>query len=170
MIRLYSGTWRLAVLSVVVVAGVGRLAAAAPVGGVGRLAAAAPVGAAAVQGAEPPSPTLAVGGEPTSVSQQSGPKIYISADMEGLAGVVTAEQLGPTGFEYQRFRRFMTEEVLAAIEGARAAGAGEILVSDSHGNGQNLLIEMFPDDIQVIRSWPRPLMMMEGAPSPTSTR
>ncbi len=150
MIRLYSGTWRLAVLSVVVVAGVGRLAAAAP------------VGAAAVQGAEPPSPTLAVGGEPTSVSQQSGPKIYISADMEGLAGVVTAEQLGPTGFEYQRFRRFMTEEVLAAIEGARAAGAGEILVSDSHGNGQNLLIEMFPDDIQVIRSWPRPLMMMEG--------
>lgn len=96
------------------------------------------------------------------VPQQSGPKIYISADMEGLAGVVTAEQLGPSGFEYERFRRFMTEEVLAAIEGARAAGAGEILVSDSHGNGQNLLIEMFPDDIEIVRSWPRPLMMMEG--------
>jgi len=93
---------------------------------------------------------------------QSGPKIYISVDMEGLAGVVTAEQLGPTGFEYQRFRRFMTEETLAAIEGARAAGAGEILVSDSHGNGQNLLLEMFPDDIEIVRSWPRPLMMMEG--------
>jgi len=96
------------------------------------------------------------------VTQQSGPKIYISADMEGLAGVVTSEQLGPGGFEYQRFRRFMTEEVLAAIEGARAGGAGEILVSDSHGNGQNLLIEMFPDDIEIVRSWPRPLMMMEG--------
>ena len=94
--------------------------------------------------------------------QQSGPKIYISADMEGLTGVVSGEQLGPTGFEYQRFRRFMTEEVLAAIEGARVAGAGEILVSDSHGNGQNILIEMIPDDIQVVRSWPRPLMMMEG--------
>jgi D-amino peptidase len=94
--------------------------------------------------------------------QQTGPKIYISADMEGLAGVVTDEQLGPTGFEYERFRRFMTEEVLAAIEGARAAGAGEILVSDSHGNGQNLLIEMIPDDVEVVRSWPRPLMMMEG--------
>jgi len=93
--------------------------------------------------------------------QQPGPKIYISVDMEGLAGVVTAEQLGPTGFEYERFRRFMTEEVLAAIEGARAAGAGEILVSDSHGNGQNLLLEMFPDDIEIVRSWPRPLMMME---------
>ncbi|MGD8331117.1 MAG: M55 family metallopeptidase [Acidobacteriota bacterium] len=96
------------------------------------------------------------------VTAQTGPKIYISADMEGLAGVVTGEQLGPTGFEYQRFRQFMTEEVLAAIEGARAGGAGEILVSDSHGNGQNLLIEMIPDDIEIVRSWPRPLMMMEG--------
>ena len=99
---------------------------------------------------------------PTEAAQQSGPKIYISADMEGVAGAVTGEQLGPTGFEYQRFRRFVTEEVLAAIEGARAAGAGEILVSDSHGNGQNLLIEMFPDDIQIVRSWPRPLSMMQG--------
>ncbi|MFQ5744754.1 MAG: M55 family metallopeptidase [Acidobacteriota bacterium] len=95
-------------------------------------------------------------------SQRPGPKIYISADMEGLAGVVTGEQLGPSGFEYQAFRRYMTEEVLAAIGGARAAGAGEIMVSDSHGNGQNLLLEMIPDDIQVVRSWPRPLMMMEG--------
>jgi len=93
---------------------------------------------------------------------QEGPKIYISADMEGVAGAVTGEQLGPGGFEYETFRRFMTEEVLAAIEGARAAGAGEILVSDSHGNGQNLLIDMLPDDIEVVRAWPRPLMMMEG--------
>ncbi len=92
-------------------------------------------------------------------------KVYISADMEGIAGVVTGEQLGPQGFEYQRFREFMTNEVLAAIEGARAAGATEILVSDSHGNGQNLLIEKFPKDVQIVRSWPRPLMMMEGIDS-----
>jgi D-amino peptidase len=89
-------------------------------------------------------------------------KVYISADMEGVAGVVTGEQLGPQGFEYPRFREFMTNEVLAAIEGARAAGATEILVSDSHGNGQNLLIEKFPKDVQIVRAWPRPLMMMEG--------
>ena len=56
----------------------------------------------------------------------------------------------------------MTNEVLAAIEGARAAGATEILVSDSHGNGQNLLIERFPKDVQIVRSCPRPLAMMEG--------
>ena len=92
-------------------------------------------------------------------------KVYISADMEGIAGVVSGEQLGPQGFEYQRFREFMTNEVLAAIDGARAAGATEILVSDSHGNGQNLLVEKFPKDVQIVRSWPRPLMMMQGIDS-----
>lgn len=91
-----------------------------------------------------------------------GLKIYISADMEGVTGVVTSAQLGPSGFEYARFRQFMTDEVNAAIEAARAAGAGEILVSDSHGNGQNLLIDQLPPDVQVVRSWPRPLMMMQG--------
>jgi D-amino peptidase len=89
-------------------------------------------------------------------------RVYISADMEGIAGVVSGEQLGPQGFEYARFREFMTGEVLAAIEGARQAGAGEFLVSDSHGNGQNLLIEKLPKEVQIVRSWPRPLGMMEG--------
>lgn len=89
-------------------------------------------------------------------------KIYISADMEGVVGAVTDEQLGPEGFEYERFREFMTAEVNAAIEAAREAGATEILVSDSHGNGQNLLLEKLPDDVMVVRSWPRPLAMMEG--------
>jgi len=95
-------------------------------------------------------------------SAQSKLKVYISADMEGIAGVVSGEQLGPSGFEYERFRGFMTNEVLAAIEGARAAGATEFLVSDSHGNGENLLIEKFPKDVQIVRSWPRPLGMMQG--------
>ncbi|MFO0980389.1 MAG: M55 family metallopeptidase [Planctomycetota bacterium] len=89
-------------------------------------------------------------------------KVYISADMEGVAGVVTEQQLGPDGFEYPRFREFMTNEVNAAIAAAQQAGATEILVSDSHGNGQNLLIENLPPAVQLVRSWPRPLMMMEG--------
>jgi D-amino peptidase len=92
-------------------------------------------------------------------------KVYISADMEGIAGVVSPDQLGPTGFEYARFREFMTAEVIAAIEGAREAGATEILVSDSHGNGLNLLIERLPADVRIVRSWPRPLGMMEGIDS-----
>jgi D-amino peptidase len=97
-----------------------------------------------------------------TVAAQDGLKVYISADMEGLTGAVTGEQLGPGGFEYGYFREVMTDEVLAAIEGARAAGATEILISDSHGNGQNLLLDRLPNDVMVVRSWPRPLMMMEG--------
>lgn len=93
---------------------------------------------------------------------QDGLKVYISADLEGVVGVVTGDQLGPGGFEYGRFRQFMTNEVNAAIAAAREMGATEILVSDSHGNGENLLIEQLPQDIQLVRAWPRPLMMMEG--------
>jgi len=89
-------------------------------------------------------------------------KIYISADMEGVVGVVTGDQLGPSGFEYAKAREFMTAEVNAAIQGALDAGATEIVISDSHGNGENLLIEKLPRDVLLIRSWPRPLMMMEG--------
>ena len=74
-------------------------------------------------------------------------KIYISADMEGLTGVVTGDQLGPTGFEYAAFREVMTAEVNAAIEAARAGGATEILVADSHGNTQNLLLDKLPSDV-----------------------
>jgi D-amino peptidase len=89
-------------------------------------------------------------------------KVHISVDMEGVAGAVTGEQLGPTGFEYGRFREFMTREAVAAVTAAREAGATEIIVADSHGNGQNLLIDQFPSDVRVIRSWPRRLGMVAG--------
>jgi D-amino peptidase len=89
-------------------------------------------------------------------------KVHISVDMEGVAGVVTGDQLGPSGFEYGRFREFMTKEALAAVAAARAAGATEIVVADSHGNGENLLIEQFPPDVTIVRSWPRKLSMMAG--------
>jgi D-amino peptidase len=75
---------------------------------------------------------------------------------------VTADQLGPQGFEYNRFREFMTEEVKAAAEAAFEAGATEVVISDSHGNGENLLIDKLPKNVTIVRSWPRPLMMMQG--------
>ena len=105
---------------------------------------------------------LALAAIASTAHAQDGLKIYISADMEGIVGVVTGEQLGPGGFEYERFRQFMTNEVNAAIDAARAAGATEFVISDSHGNGQNLLIEQLPVDVTVIRSWPRELSMMAG--------
>lgn len=107
---------------------------------------------------------------PTAKPQSSAPsakklKIYISVDMEGVAGVVTADQLVPGGFEYERFRRFMTNETLAAVNAAQDSGATEIVVSDSHGNGENLLIEEFPKDVRIVRSWPRHGGMMAGLDS-----
>lgn len=89
-------------------------------------------------------------------------KVYVSVDMEGVAGTVTSDQLGPTGFEYARFREFMTREALAAVSAARDAGATEVLVADSHGNGENLLVELFPPDVRIVRSWPRRGHMMGG--------
>jgi len=87
--------------------------------------------------------------------QGTGLKVLISVDMEGVAGTVTGDQLGPTGFEYGRFREFMTREALAAVTAAKAAGAADIVVADAHGNGENLLIEQFPLDVRIVRSWPR---------------
>lgn len=92
-------------------------------------------------------------------------KVFISVDMEGIGGVVTSEQLGPTGFEYAKFREYMTAEALAAIAGAREAGATEFVVADAHGNMQNLLIDRFPAGVTIVRGSPRPLMMMEGIDS-----
>ncbi len=95
-------------------------------------------------------------------SGQEGLKVYISADMEGVVGVVTGDHLGPTGFEYQKAREWLTAEVNAAIEASRKAGATEIVVSDSHGNGENILLDLIPRGVRLVRSWPRPLSMMQG--------
>lgn len=100
----------------------------------------------------------------TAARAQAGPelRVFISADMEGVTGVVNGAQLAPGEFEYERFRKLMTGEVNAAIEGALAAGATKITVADSHGNGLNLLVEELNPKARLIRSWPRPLEMMEG--------
>jgi D-amino peptidase len=97
-----------------------------------------------------------------STHAQRTRKIFISVDMEGITGVVQPAQLGPDGFEYQRAREWMTAEVNAAIQGARDAGPADIVVCDSHGNGQSVLIDRLPDDVQIVRGFPRPLEMMQG--------
>jgi D-amino peptidase len=89
-------------------------------------------------------------------------KVFISVDMEGISGVVDPAQLGPDGFEYQRAREWMTGEVNAAIAGVRASGPADIVVCDSHGNGQSVLIDKLPDDVRIVRGFPRPLEMMQG--------
>jgi D-amino peptidase len=84
--------------------------------------------------------------------------------MEGTAGVCTWAQVDPSNqFEYPLFRRYMTREVRAAINGARDAGAREFLVNDSHWDMRNLLWDELPDDIRVISGARKPFSMTQGA-------
>ncbi|MFC1724392.1 M55 family metallopeptidase [candidate division KSB1 bacterium] len=98
-----------------------------------------------------------------AVLSQEGLKVFISADIEGITSVVNHEQSSERGRDYNYFRRIMTAEVNSAIEGALEAGATDILVADSHGlDGINLIVDDLNPAARLIRSWPRPLMMMEG--------
>ena len=92
-----------------------------------------------------------------------GLKVFISVDMEGVTGVVNADDVRRTGKDYDYFRQTMTREANAAIEGALAAGATEIIVRDSHGSALNLLPEMLHRSARLIRDWSDgPMSMMEG--------
>lgn len=91
-------------------------------------------------------------------------KLYISSDMEGTAGVCAWQQCDPDDrHEYPVYRRYMTGEVAAAIEGAREAGATGVVVNDSHWNMRNLLLEELPaGDVRVISGTRKPCSMGEG--------
>jgi len=89
-------------------------------------------------------------------------KVYISCDMEGISGVVASKQTQMNGEEYKRAQKLMTGELNAAIEGALAGGATEILVNDSHGSMRNILIEDLNPSAQLISGSPKPLSMMQG--------
>ncbi len=69
---------------------------------------------------------------------QGAKKVFICADIEGISGVSSPEQVGGTGADYGRGRKLMADDVNAAIRGAVDGGATDIVVIDSHGTGQNL--------------------------------
>ena len=79
-------------------------------------------------------------------------KVYISVDIEGVAGITHWDEAEKTHRDYPEFREQMTREAVAAIEGAQAAGAKEIWVKDAHDSGRNLITAMLPSDIRQIRS------------------
>ena len=90
-------------------------------------------------------------------------KLYISADMEGTAAVCSWTQVDPSNAtEYPYYRRLMSQEVRAAIDGAREAGAGEVLVNDSHASMRNVLWDELPDDVRMIYGNRKPFSMAEG--------
>ncbi len=90
-------------------------------------------------------------------------KVFISVDMEGVAGVVNWKDVSRTGKDYDLFRTIMTQETNAAIEGAIAAGAKEILVRDGHGSARNILPDLLDKRARLLRDWSGgPISMMEG--------
>lgn len=94
---------------------------------------------------------------------RDGLKVFISVDMEGITGVVNVDDATRGGKDYDYFRQTMTLEANAAIEGALAAGATEIIVRDSHGSALNLLPEMLNRNSKLLRDWSQgPMVMMEG--------
>ena len=89
-------------------------------------------------------------------------RVLISVDMEGISGVAVGNHTSPGHAEYQRFRRLMTYEANAAIEGAVAGGAIQVVVNDSHAGMDNILIEELDPSARLISGSPKPYGMMQG--------
>jgi D-amino peptidase len=90
-------------------------------------------------------------------------KVFISADIEGITGVVHFDEVERNKDDFMMFRKLMTKEVNASIIGALEAGADEIVVRDAHGDARNILPEDLHRKARLIRGWAdTPLSMMEG--------
>jgi D-amino peptidase len=92
-------------------------------------------------------------------------RVYVSADMEGIAGIATLDQVARGGFGYARAQRLMTEEANAVISGAFDGGATEVLINDSHGTMDNLLPEELDPRARLVIGSPKMQCMAEGISS-----
>jgi D-amino peptidase len=100
---------------------------------------------------------------PAVALAQNGPKVFISVDMEGIAGLVNGEETSRSGKDYDYFRRIMSHEANAAVLGAYDAGASQVVVRDSHGSARNILPDLLDPRAVLIRDWSGgPKSMMEG--------
>ena len=89
-------------------------------------------------------------------------RVHVSADMEGVAGVATMDQVVRGGIGYARAQELMTEEVNAAVRGAFDGGATEVVVSDSHGTMDNLLHARLDPRAELVFGAPRASCMVSG--------
>jgi len=88
--------------------------------------------------------------------------VLISVDMEGISGVVNSDHTSSSHKEYERFRKLMTADANAAIEGALSGGATQVVINDSHGGMANILIEELNPAAALISGSPKPFGMMQG--------
>lgn len=80
-------------------------------------------------------------------------KVFISADIEGVAGCTTWDETEKDKGAYPAYARQMTLEVQAACNGANDAGANEIIIKDAHDSGRNIDHSMLPKNTKLVRSW-----------------
>ena len=91
-------------------------------------------------------------------------KAFISVDLEGITGTTDAREMAP-GDDYEIARRWMTGEANAAIRGAFAGGAEEVVVCDSHSSARNLLLDELDPRAKLIRGRHKPRRMVQGLDS-----
>jgi D-amino peptidase len=89
-------------------------------------------------------------------------KVFISADIEGITGIVHDDQTFGTSSEYALGKKLMTDDVNSAIEGALKAGADEICVKDAHGSGRNILLSELKKEAFLIAGWDVMSSMVQG--------
>lgn len=81
-------------------------------------------------------------------------RVLIMSDMEGVSGIVVWEQVNGGAAMFEEGRQLYTEEINAAVRGAKAAGATEIVVVDCHGAGQGWTFNsLIPDNIHPDCEW-----------------
>ncbi|NUU24740.1 MAG: M55 family metallopeptidase, partial [Streptomycetaceae bacterium] len=89
-------------------------------------------------------------------------RVLISADMEGATGTVLPADVTSGTARYERFRRLLTGDVNAAVDGFATAGAEEILVNDAHCGMDNVLLDELDARASLIVGRHKPLGMMQG--------
>jgi D-amino peptidase len=89
-------------------------------------------------------------------------KILIATDMEGITGVTHWDHVDPGHEDYPRFRRLMTSDVNAAVRGVCEGGVNEILVTDGHAYGTNIIIDDLDPCAHLVRGDFSPLAMVQG--------
>jgi D-amino peptidase len=89
-------------------------------------------------------------------------KLFLSVDIEGVSAVASRDALAPGRWEWEAARNWMTDEAIAAAEAALESGYDEVILTDGHGNASNIHPDRLPDNVRLLRSWPRPLLQMEG--------
>jgi len=88
-------------------------------------------------------------------------KLYILTDFEGAAAVVGQAGMTLTASkQYQFAQRMVTAEINAAVEGALAGGATDIIVNDCHGGGLNLIYDDLHPEARILLGGPRPRRMI----------